>query len=324
MMRAAGVGRYQVVVTRSGAYPDTEVTRVLNAQPETERVVGATGRNVTVPGIGDPVNMQLYRGDVSRLGYFLVAGRWFGAPGEVVAPRATLDQAHLRVGDSFTGTAEGRPLRLHVVGEVFNVNNLGISLWTGLDTYSPVRSDVSPASYLITLRPGSDVNAYLRRVAAAQPDFIDAQPTDTSTIGPVKIIDSVLLVIAAVLCLIGIAGVFNTLLLNTRERIRDTAILKAVGMTPRQVVVMVAASAGVLALIGGGLAVPIGLGLHRVLLDAVSSATGNDTPTGIYSVFNPGELAIIPLIAVAVAIIAALIPARWAADTNVVQVLHSE
>jgi len=268
--------------------------------------------------------MQLYRGDVSRLGYFLVAGRWFGAPGEVVAPRATLDQAHLRVGDSFTGTAEGRPLRLHVVGEVFNVNNLGISLWTGLDTYSPVRSDVSPASHLITLRPGSDVNAHLRRVAAAQPDFIDAQPTDTSTIGPVKIIDSVLLVIAAVLCLIGIAGVFNTLLLNTRERIRDTAILKAVGMTPRQVVVMVAASAGVLALIGGVLAVPIGLGLHRVLLDAVSSATGNDTPTGIYSVFNPGELAIIPLIAVAVAIIAALIPARWAADTNVVQVLHSE
>ena len=211
-----------------------------------------------------------------------------------------------------------------MVGEVFNVNNLGISLWTGLDTYSPVRSDVSPAYYLITLRPGSDVNAYVRRVAAAQPDFIDAQPTDTSTIGPVKIIDSVLLVIAAVLCLIGIAGVFNTLLLNTRERIRDSAILKAVGMTPRQVVVMVAASAGVLALIGGLLAVPIGLGLHRVLLDVVSSATGNDTPTGMYSVFNPGELAIIPLIAVAVAIIAALIPARWAADTNVVQVLHSE
>ena len=321
---ATGVGRFQVIVTRSSAYPDTEVMRVLNAQPETQRLVGATGYNVTVPGIGDPVNMQLWRGDISRLGYFLVAGRWFDAPGEVVAPRATLNQAHLRIGDRFTGTAEGRPLRLHVVGEVFNVNNLGLSLWTDLDTYSPVRSDVSPVIYYVTLRPGSDVNAYVRRVTAAQPDFIDAQPVDTSTIGPVKIIDSVLLVIAAVLCLIGIAGVFNTLLLNTRERIRDTAILKAVGMTPRQVVVMVAASAGVLALIGGVLAVPIGLGLHRVMLDAVSSAIGNDTPAGIYGVFNPIELVIIPLVAVAVAIVAALIPARWAAGTKVVQVLHSE
>ena len=70
-------------------------------------------------------------------------------------------------------------------------------------------------------------------------------------------------------------------------------------MTPRQVLVMVAASAGVLALIGGVLAVPIGLSLHRVLLHAISSATGNDTPVRIYSVFNPMELVIIPLMAVA-------------------------
>jgi len=66
----------------------------------------------------------------------------------VAAPGATLNQAHLRIGDSFIGTAEGQPLQLHVVGEVFNVNNLGISLWTGVETYSPVRSDVSPAYYL--------------------------------------------------------------------------------------------------------------------------------------------------------------------------------
>src|SRR5262245_54364620 len=36
-------------------------------------------------------------------------------------------------------------------------------------------------------------NAYVRRVAAAQPDLIAANPNDTSLIAPVKIIDSVLL-----------------------------------------------------------------------------------------------------------------------------------
>jgi putative ABC transport system permease protein len=161
-------------------------------------------------------------------------------------------------------------------------------------------------------------------VAAAQPDLIDVHASDTSLIGPVKIIDSVLLAIAAVLVLIGIAGVFNTLLLNTRERVHDTATLKAVGMSPRQVMVMVAASAGLLALVGGLVAMPLGLYLHHVLNDVISTSTGNDTPPGAYGVFNPLELAAIPVLGVAVAMAAALIPGRWAARTNVVEVLHSE
>ena len=132
------------------------------------------------------------------------------------------------------------------------------------------------------------------------------------------------LVIAAVLVLIGIGGVFNTLLLNTRERIQDTATLKAVGMSPRQVILMVAASAALLALVGGLMAMPVGLGLHRVLNDVISSSTGNESPAGVYGVFNPLELVLIPVLGVVVAVAAALIPGRWAARTNVVEVLHSE
>ncbi len=95
-------------------------------------------------------------------------------------------------------------------------------------------------------------------------------------------------------------------------------------MSPSQVLVMVAASAGVLALAGGVLAVPSGLGLHHLMLDAVSTATGNDTPPATYAVYNPLELALILLLGVAVAVLAALVPGRWAAGTNVVEVLHSE
>ena len=39
-----GAGKYQVVVTRSSAYPDSDVMRVLNAQPETARVVASGGQ----------------------------------------------------------------------------------------------------------------------------------------------------------------------------------------------------------------------------------------------------------------------------------------
>jgi putative ABC transport system permease protein len=317
-----GVGSYQVVVSRSPAYTDPDLTAALAAQPETERVVGLAGGNILVPGVGT-VNAQLFRGDSSRLGYLLVRGRWFTQPGEVVAPKGLLQDAHLAVGDTFTGTAEGKQLPLRVVGEVYDISNLGHRVFMDLATYPPVEAAV-PFNYLVTLRPGSDAAGYIRRVNAAEPDFIDARSNQLPTVGPVQIITSVLLVLALVLSLIAVAGVFNTVLLNTRERIRDTAMLKAVGMTPNQVLVMVATSAGVLALIGGMAAIPTGLVLQRFLLDVVSSAAGNDTPARVYGGVGAIELIVIPLAAVVVAIAAALVPGRWAAATNVAEVLHSE
>ncbi len=319
-----GLGHYQVVVHRSNAYPDAEVMRILNAQPETARVVAVDGENVVVPGISDPVNSVLLRGDSSRLGYLVIAGRWFTGPGEVLAPKGLLQDAHLKIGDMFTGSVYGHALQLRVVGELYDISNLGHELFMDYATLPAGVPNSTPGTYWVTLRPGADVNAYVQRVAAAQPDLIDVQPSHTDIIGPVKIIDSVLLAIAVVLVLIGIGGVFNTLLLNTRERLRDTATLKAVGMSPRQVIVMVAASAALLALVAGVMAMPLGLFLHRVLNDVISSSTGNDTPASVYGVFNPFELVAIPLLGVAVAVLAALIPGRWAARTNVVEVLHSE
>ncbi|HEX7263409.1 MAG TPA: FtsX-like permease family protein [Candidatus Dormibacteraeota bacterium] len=319
-----GAGHYQVVVNRTNAYPDADVMRILNAQPETASVVALDGENFTVPGITDPVNSRLFRGDSSRLGYMVVTGRWFNAPGEVLAPASLLHDAHLKVGDSFTGTIYGQAIQLRVVGEIYDISNLGHSLFMDYATLPASIPNSIPGRYLVTLRPGSDVSAYVQRVAALQPDLIDVHASDTSIIGPVKIIDSVLLAIAVVLVLIGIGGVFNTLLLNTRERLQDTATLKAMGMSPRQVMVMVAASAALLAVVAGVLAMPIGIALHRVLNDVISASAGNETPPSVYGVFNPIELVVIPLLGVAVAVLAALIPGRWAARTNVVEVLHSE
>src|SRR5260370_10827808 len=298
--------------------------RLLNAQPAPARVVAVGGQTVTIAGVADPVSTHLFRGDSSRLGYMVIAGRWYSAPGEVLAPAALMRDAHLKIGDSFTGTAAGQPLQLRVVGETYDINNLGHSLFMDLATMASVKPAVEPFYYAVTLTPGSDVSAYVRHVAATQPDLLDVRASDTSIIPPVRIIDLVLLILAGVLALIGVGGVFNPLLLNTRERIRDTATLKALGMSPRQVIVMVGASAALLALVGGLVAMPVGLALHHALNDVISNSAGNDTPPAAYTVFSPLELVLIPLLGVAVAIAAALIPGRWAARTNVVEVLHPE
>src|SRR2546422_10358607 len=111
---------------------------------------------------------------------------------------------------------------------------------------------------MVTLKPGSNTSAYVGRLAAAQPDLLDVQPNSTGNTAFLTVIAGVLFGIAAVVALIAVAGVFNTLLLSTRERVRDIATLKTLGMSPRQVIGMVATSAGSLALLGGLVAVPAG------------------------------------------------------------------
>src|SRR5206468_12851795 len=104
---------------------------------------------------------------------------------------------------------------------------------------------------------------YVDRVAAAQPDQLEVQ---ANTSGPTQLgmVSAVLLAIAAVIALMAVGGVFNTLLLNAREGARDIATLKALGMSPRQLIAMVATSAGFLALFGGVLAAPAGAQLARM------------------------------------------------------------
>ncbi len=317
-------GKADVVARRSPALADADALRIITADRQTARVVGELTQNVSVPGIGTPVSAHIYRGDAARLGFPLVSGRWFHSAGEVIVPRALMHDAHLKLGDRFTVTVGSTPVSLVLVGAVYDVADLGYSLFLDWSTVSPVEPDTAPSTYLITVTPGSDVDAYARQLAAAQPDLLDVTRNATSAIGPEKAADSVLLILAAVFIVIGVAGIFNTLLLNTRERVRDTATLKAIGMSPGQVMIMVAASAALLALVGGAIAVPAGVRLNGVLFGFINTVGSNDTPPALYQVFAAWELVAIPLAGVAVAVAAALVPGRWAARQPVAEVLRAE
>ena len=315
-----------VMVTRSPALADADAMQLISSQPETARVVGQASANINVPGIGDPVLTLMFRGDSSALGYMTVAGRWINGPGEVVAPRGLLQDAHLKIGDTFTGTFHGSALRLRVVGELYDFigGPGGHELIADWSTIAAAVPSITPFTYLVALKPGSNVDAYVKRLATAQPDLLDVQSNQISSATTGPIIGAVLFAIAAVLALIAVAGIFNTLLLNTRERVRDTATLKALGMSPRQVVVMVAASAGFLALVGGVAAVPGGVALSRLLFDLVGGLGGDNIPPAAFGGYAPWELVAILLAGLLVAVAASVIPGRWAARTNVVEALHAE
>ncbi|WP_435852445.1 ABC transporter permease [Streptomyces sparsogenes] len=119
-------------------------------------------------------------------------------------------------------------------------------------------------------------------------------------------------------------GVLNAIVLDTRERVHDLGVHKALGMTPRQTVTMVLASVVVVGLAGGALGVPAGLALHKAILPAMGHSAGLTLPTSALDVYTPPELLLLGLGGLLIAVTGALLPAGWAARTRTATALRTE
>jgi putative ABC transport system permease protein len=139
------------------------------------------------------------------------------------------------------------------------------------------------------------------------------------------ILNGLVAALAVFLGAIAGTGVFNALLLTTRERVRDIAILKALGMSPGQVSAMVTTSAGVLGAVGVALGIPAGIVLYGYLIDAMARVAGFTlTGNALQGPINPLQLAAVAVAGLLVAMVGSILPARWAARTSVANVLNFE
>ena len=74
------------------------------------------------------------------------------------------------------------------------------------------------------------------------------------------------------------AGVLNTVVLQTRERVHDLGVFRAVAMTPRQTVAMVLCSVAGTGLLAGVLAVPARDRVHQYVIPGMAGAAGLSAP----------------------------------------------
>ena len=75
---------------------------------------------------------------------------------------------------------------------------------------------------------------------------------------------------------------------ETRERVHDLGVFKAIGMTPRQTIAMVVCWVAGTGLVAGLIAVPAGVALHRYVLPAMAAAA-NRPPRQFLNVYAAGE-----------------------------------
>ncbi len=128
---------------------------------------------------------------------------------------------------------------------------------------------------------------------------------------------NLLYVLLALSVVVSLFGMVNTLVLSVFERTREIGMLRAVGMTRRQVRRMIRAESVVTALIGAALGLPLGAFLAWMVTKALSAQ-------GVSFVIPSRLVVYFVVVAVAAGILAAVVPARRASRLKVLESLQYE
>ena len=298
------------------------------AAPGTGRSVGLAETTANVRGLG-PVPFVGYDGDASWIGYDLIAGRWFAGPGEVVAPTAVFTQTGLRLGDSLQLSSDGHEVTVRLVGEIFDTADREtghLVLRGAFSDLAILDPGAEPTSWEVLPTSATTPQAYADALEQSTDSAVSAHALDAEGVDQGFLLFlSVITFMGIVLVAISLGGVFDTVLLETKQRTREMAVLKALGMSPRQVIVMVVASVLPVALVAGLIGVPLGLVFQRAALMYMGQVdAGTRIPERTFDVFAPGLLLGLALSGLAIAAVGAYLPALRAARARIAPVLQAE
>ena len=266
----------------------------------------------------------------------LVAGHSPRAADQIVLAGNTMAVLHKRIGQSVHIPTPGGVLTLRVVGQMISPsvgdlfpNNLGEGAWVygpaihkqaSAQTQSP---SVLPPTvfdvFLVRYAPGVSQSAGL---ASLQRQFghevlRHVPPEDVINLQSVS---GLPLLLAALVVVIGMLTVGDTLIVSVRRRRRDLAVFKTIGFLRRQVAGVVAWQATSIGLASLVVGLPVGIATGRWVWTTVASGIGTSSP------------AVVPLVAIALVVPCVLVvvnliagvPAWSAARVAPAQAMRSE
>ncbi len=234
------------------------------------------------------------------------------------------DDRNIGVGDTVDVVYQNGVESTLTVSGLFDDNSLGGNWYISLDELESVSNQTPRDQFVLArLAEGVDLEAARASVEATLVEFPQANVQDNSEfreqqegqINQLLVMITVLLGLAIIISFVGIA---ITLALSVFERTREIGLLRAVGMTRRQLRRSVRWEAVIVAIFGMLVGAVLGLGMGSALAIAVP----NNVIDGITL---PWGTVIIALIMTVVgAVIAAWYPARKAARMNVLEAITIE
>ena len=248
---------------------------------------------------------------------------------EIALESGALKRSGLKVGDTTHIVVQGSPIEVKVVGEFnFGASMAGATL-VGLDPdwIMPIAApDGRVSSISVYLTQGASVDTVKSQITKVVPDgtrvqtraeFIKEQnKTIETTLGFVQ---TFLLVFVVIAMFVGSFIIMNSFAMSVRQRVKEFALLRAVGASPGSVFGVVFLQAVIIGIVGSALGVAAGAGLLAGLAAILKAM---DLPLLESTGLTGPIIAISLAVGLAVTVVGALLPAREAALTHPVEAMR--
>ncbi len=306
-----------------------KVAAALAEIPGTKTAFGWGESGATMVGAppgGEPAKVFTVTGDLSWTHLELLSGRWYSAPGEAVVGDKLATAVGIHVGDDVTVVQQNKQLSLKVVGINFDTNVGDYTVMTDAATFTA--AGLTPHIDQFNVELASNVSGpdWSTSAAAALTPLNASVQSNSGGGKNIVVITMGALVATLTLMMVAVAalGVLSMVVQDTRERVHDLGIFKALGMTPKQTIAMVLTSVTLTGLIAGLIGVPLGVAVEKATLTPMGNAIGRHLPPSVSHVYTAGLL--IPLLAggIVIALLGALLPASWAARSRTATALRTE
>ncbi|HEU0243086.1 MAG TPA: FtsX-like permease family protein, partial [Candidatus Limnocylindrales bacterium] len=245
------------------------------------------------------------------------------AGGAVILPRSRAERLGVGLGDTIAVTTAAGLVDLHVAGIVERSfpGRSGESVLVGwrdaLDRFGVGGADAIAVRYDPSKRPiaGAAVAALAGQLALTVAPIARVEGAVADALDRVfGLLDLLALAAVAVAAL----GIVNTLSMDTWERVRELGMLRAAGMSRRQVWRSVLVEAGILGAIGALVGVAAGVGIGVLLV----GTAGGRVDLGVQLPWD--TIAFSLILGVVLAMVAAAQPARLAGQRSIVSAVRGE
>jgi putative ABC transport system permease protein len=261
-------------------------------------------------------------GDVEQAGFDVREGRMFARRGEAVAGWGLLNRFGLAVGDRVSVEAKGRPIELTIVGWYREGEDTGEVLRFPLTDLQAVDPGAEPDWAGVNVEEGGEAETVATSLGRQLDGSARVEVATVEMSDEIKVFRLAFLLVSGLVVIMALANLASTMLLAVRERTHDLGVLRAVGVTPRQVVAVVAVGAAALAVLAALIGVPLGWAVTALVTEVVGAATGIGPGLGA----SPGSVAVLVLVPAVVALAALLgaASARRAARDEVSELVRYE